>query len=104
MLAGHESTGSTTTWALYELARHPDFQDKVRDEIRATRDQATQRGDGELSVADLDSMKCLLALMKVRPLSITCTWRRRAVDTYTQFNTLCAGDAQILSYSIRPEP
>ncbi|KAF8509096.1 cytochrome P450 [Gautieria morchelliformis] len=63
-LAGHETTASTTTWALYELSRHPDFQTKIREEIKATRAQASQRGDRELSVADLDSMPYLLALMK----------------------------------------
>jgi cytochrome P450 len=67
MLAGHETTANSVTWALYELARHPEFQNEVRKEIEATRAQAAQRGDGELSVADLDSMKYLLALMKVRP-------------------------------------
>jgi len=64
MLAGHETTASTVTWALYELSKHPDFQKDVREEIKTTRAQAAQRGDAELSVADLDSMKSLLALMK----------------------------------------
>ncbi|KAF8521956.1 hypothetical protein BU17DRAFT_64680 [Hysterangium stoloniferum] len=36
----------------------------VRDEIKATRTQATRRGDDELSVANLDSMKYLLSLIK----------------------------------------
>ncbi|KAF8500679.1 cytochrome P450 [Gautieria morchelliformis] len=63
-LAGHDTTASTLTWALYELSRHPEFQAKVRQEIKATREQAVQRGDHDLSIADLDSMTCLLALMK----------------------------------------
>ncbi|KAF8587081.1 cytochrome P450 [Ramaria rubella] len=63
-LAGHETTASTVTWALYELSRHPDFQNQVREEIQTTRAKAAQRGDDELSVADLDSMTYLLALMK----------------------------------------
>ncbi|KAF8519900.1 hypothetical protein BU17DRAFT_65715 [Hysterangium stoloniferum] len=37
---------------------------KFRDEIKATHTQATRRGDDELSVADLDSMKYLLSLIK----------------------------------------
>ena len=64
-LAGHETTANTVSWALYELSRHPEFQTKVREEIRATRAHAAQRGDTELTVPDLDSMKYLLALMKV---------------------------------------
>ncbi|KAF8510880.1 cytochrome P450 [Hysterangium stoloniferum] len=63
-LAGHETTATSLTWAIYELARNPQYQTLVRDEIKVTRNQATQRGDDELSVADLDSMKYLLSLMK----------------------------------------
>jgi cytochrome P450 len=74
MIAGHETTASTVSWALYELARRPEFQDEVRKEIKAMRSHAAQRGDGELSVADLDSMKYLLALMKVRSSVI---WHRK---------------------------
>jgi cytochrome P450 len=64
-LAGHETTASTVTWALYELSRHPDFQTKIREEIKVTREQASQRGDHDLSVTDLASMTYLLALTKV---------------------------------------
>ncbi|KAF8525587.1 cytochrome P450 [Hysterangium stoloniferum] len=63
--AGHDTTATAITWAIYELARNPEYQTLVRNEIRATRTQATQRGEDELSVADLDSMKSLLSLMKV---------------------------------------
>jgi cytochrome P450 len=68
MLAGHETTASTLTWAFYELSKHPEYQKKIREEIKSARAQASQRGDDELSIADLDSMKYLLAAMKVRPL------------------------------------
>lgn len=62
--AGHETTASSLVWALYELARHPEYQTKVRDEIKATRARVAERGDGELTIADLDSMQYLPALMK----------------------------------------
>jgi hypothetical protein len=65
MLAGHETTASTLCWALYELAIHPEFQSIIREEIRETRAQASQRGDGEMKIADLDSMHNMSALMKV---------------------------------------
>ncbi|KAF8579966.1 cytochrome P450 [Ramaria rubella] len=64
MFAGYETSASTVAWGLYELSRHPKFQDQIREEIKQTRIQAAQRGDGELTVADLDSMKYLLAFMK----------------------------------------
>ncbi|KAF8589249.1 cytochrome P450 [Ramaria rubella] len=63
-LAGHETTASTITWALYELSKHPGLQRKVRDEIRTVCAQAAARGSTELTVTDLDSMNYLLAVMK----------------------------------------
>lgn len=32
--AGYETSSSTMTWALYELALQPDLQDRLRDEIK----------------------------------------------------------------------
>ncbi|KAF8521755.1 cytochrome P450 [Hysterangium stoloniferum] len=63
-LAGHDSTANALTWEVYELARNPEYQTLVRDEIKARRIQAIQRGDDELSDADLDSMKYLLSLIR----------------------------------------
>lgn len=36
MAAGHETTSSTLSWCLFLLARHPEYQIKLRDEIRAS--------------------------------------------------------------------
>lgn len=65
MFAGHETTASTLSWALYELAMHPEYQNKLREEIRKGKGIAVDRGDSELNVSDLDSMKYLTALIKV---------------------------------------
>lgn len=35
MAAGHETTASSLTWCLYALARNPDMQTRLRNEIRA---------------------------------------------------------------------
>ena len=62
--AGHETTANSMTWLLWELARHPEFQALIRAEVRAVRARATERGDAEFTVADLDSMAHCLAAMK----------------------------------------
>lgn len=33
ILAGHESSGTGLAWALYELARHPDIQERTHEEV-----------------------------------------------------------------------
>ncbi|KIJ27600.1 hypothetical protein M422DRAFT_271203 [Sphaerobolus stellatus SS14] len=63
-LAGHDTTALTSSWALYQLSRNLDYQRLIREEIKATRVAAAERGDSELTIADLDSMKYLLAAMK----------------------------------------
>ncbi|KAJ3539651.1 hypothetical protein NM688_g6334 [Phlebia brevispora] len=64
-LAGHETTASTLTWYLYELARHSEFQTKLRDEVMAVRNRISARGETDLTIDDLDSMAYLQAGMKV---------------------------------------
>ncbi|KIJ34127.1 hypothetical protein M422DRAFT_263776 [Sphaerobolus stellatus SS14] len=64
MFAGHDTTAATTSWALYHLARHPPAQKKLRDEIRQAKKNAAARGDSDLTIQDLDSMKYLAAVMK----------------------------------------
>lgn len=72
MLAGHDTTANTITWLLYELAKHPDAQDKLRAEIALKRSEVTARGDVEFTLEDLESMEYLQAAIKVRR-SVRCS-------------------------------
>ena len=63
--AGHETTSNTLTWLFYELAQHPQFQARIRTEIRAARAIVIERGDRAFSLEDLDGMKVTLATIKV---------------------------------------
>ncbi|KAF7335030.1 Cytochrome P450 [Mycena venus] len=57
LVAGQETTANTIAFALLELARHPDFQEKLRDEIHSA--LGTSQGAGPY-----DSMPLLNALIK----------------------------------------
>ena len=65
-LAGHETTANTVTWLLYELAKHPEFQDKLRVEIVEKRAEVNTRGDQDFTIEDFESMPLLLAAIVVR--------------------------------------
>ncbi|KIJ30165.1 hypothetical protein M422DRAFT_268304 [Sphaerobolus stellatus SS14] len=61
VLAGHETTGATMSWLLYELALHPQIQTELRKEIVAIR---RQRAPKELTLTDLESLTLLQAVIK----------------------------------------
>ncbi|KAI0721329.1 cytochrome P450 [Cerioporus squamosus] len=62
--AGHETTASTLSWMLYELAKHPEYQSKMRAEIKAARQAVLARGDSRFSMEDLDSMTTVMNAIK----------------------------------------
>ncbi|KAH8998317.1 cytochrome P450 [Lactarius hatsudake] len=61
LFAGHDTTTNSLVWYLYEIARNPGCQERVRMEIAATR--AKKSGE-ELSATDLESMTYTLATLK----------------------------------------
>ncbi len=64
LLAGHETSATSTLWILLELARHPDVQDRLRSEIRAVEHAVHGRGDSEFTSKDFESMTYTTAVMK----------------------------------------
>ena len=65
-LAGHETTASVITFLAWELARHPEYQERMRAEIRALRARMRERVDTEFTVDDLDSLALTMNAIKVR--------------------------------------
>ncbi|KAH9980906.1 cytochrome P450 [Lactifluus volemus] len=61
LFAGHETTASSMSWFLWEVAKHPDSQDRIRAEIAALR---ARKEGGQLSATDLDSMAYTMASLK----------------------------------------
>lgn len=61
MFAGHDTTANTLSWTLLELARHPEMQQQLRDEIWAKK----QHLGREFAIRDLKSMSYFQAVVKV---------------------------------------
>ncbi|KAH9989062.1 cytochrome P450 [Russula compacta] len=61
LFAGHETSANSLSWYLWEIAKHPESQERVRAEIIATR---AKNGGKELSVRDLDGMEFTQATLK----------------------------------------
>jgi cytochrome P450 len=64
LLAGHETSATSLCWVLLELAKNPDVQAKLRDEIRATEQAIAARGASDISANDLENMPYLNAVIK----------------------------------------
>ncbi|KAL0955684.1 hypothetical protein HGRIS_001908 [Hohenbuehelia grisea] len=64
MLAGHETIAQTTSWALYELAKSPEIQQRLRKEIHDMEDKLRQKGQSNFKQSDFDAMPYLSAIVK----------------------------------------
>jgi Cytochrome P450 len=65
MLAGHDSTASSLSWLFLDLARNPEDQQRIREEIAAIRERSLT--PEALSIADFDAMTFTNAVIKVKP-------------------------------------
>ena len=60
-IAAQDTTSVTLSWLFYELARHPDYQEKMRAEIKQFR---TDLGDKAPSATDYESLPLTAAAIK----------------------------------------
>ncbi|KAI0036665.1 cytochrome P450 [Vararia minispora EC-137] len=54
LFAGHETTALSLTWWLWELAKYPEYQERIREEIVTARAKVSQRGATDFSASDLE--------------------------------------------------
>lgn len=60
-IAAQDPTSGTLSWLFYELARHPDYQEKMRTEIKRLR---TDIANKEPSATDYESLPITTAAIK----------------------------------------
>lgn len=65
MIAGHETSHNTLSWALLELARNQPIQHRLRDEVRTFLLAAKADGRMYLEARELEKMTYLGAFLKV---------------------------------------
>ncbi|KAN0129576.1 cytochrome P450 [Lactarius tabidus] len=63
LAAGNDTSSKTLTWYFYAMAKHPEAQARIREEIALVRAKATGPGE-EFTIADLNSMVYTLATLK----------------------------------------
>ncbi|KAJ3900674.1 cytochrome P450 [Lentinula edodes] len=64
LFAGHETSSTTLSFALFELVRNPELQSRIRKEIRSVEKNIEERGDTRFTAQDLESMPLLGATVK----------------------------------------
>lgn len=103
LLAGHETTSTALTFALHLLGRHPEVQDRVRQEVASVLGSA--RPTAHQLMADLPYTTAVLKeTMRLYP-SAPFTGRRTATDSVIAGHAVPAGADVVLSvWSIHRRP
>lgn len=61
LAAGHETTSTALQWSVYVLCKHPDVQNRLREEIRSNLPRISLDNPEPITAADLDSLPYLHA-------------------------------------------
>ena len=98
LAAGHETTASALTWAVYCLCKHPEVQTRLREELR-TELSALRDPNGQISSAEIDRLPYLNAVlnetMRIFP-PVPLTLRETAHDTTIQGSFIPAGTTIVI--------
>lgn len=98
LAAGHETTASALSWAVYLLCKHPDVQTRLRAELR-TQLPAIASPGSPISAADIDKLPYLNAVlqetMRVFP-PVPLTLRETANNTTVQGHFVPRGTTVVI--------
>jgi cytochrome P450 len=94
LIAGHETTANSLTWALHLLATHPEIQQQVREEIQLV------LADRTVTVADIGNLVFTAAVidetLRLYPTAFTLTRQAHAEDLLGG-NSIRAGSVILIS-------
>ncbi|KAL2130253.1 hypothetical protein VTI74DRAFT_6692 [Chaetomium olivicolor] len=101
LAAGHETTASALTWSAYLLAKHPEIQKKLRDEVTQTLGENPQASDPPADLAGLlKQMPYLNGIMyetlRLYP-TVPVTMREALRDTYIGEQFIPKGTEMVIS-------
>jgi len=81
LFAGHDTTGHTMTWMIFELARHPDIQRELRQEVSAFFRSLEGRDPEYTDLKSLDLMdRCITETLRMWPAVPNGTFRQLHFD------------------------
>ncbi|KAJ7672106.1 cytochrome P450 [Mycena rosella] len=101
IMAGHETTSNSFSWAVLELARQPKIQSRLRTEIRRMERTIQARGSCEFNVADIEAMPYLLAVVKevlrFHPVSFNNFRQSAADDVLPLFRPITLRSGEVIT-------
>jgi cytochrome P450 len=102
LLAGHETTASTLSWAWYEISRQPEIAERMRDEALAA------FGDGLPTYEDLRRLPytamVIQETMRLHPAVWILPRRALAADNVAGFEIPAGADVMICPYTLHRHP
>jgi cytochrome P450 len=100
LAAGHETTASSLTWAVYLLCKHPEVQTRLREEIRTALPTLFTDSNAQVTSTDIDKLSYLNAVLnetlRVFP-PVALTLRESAADSTIQSHFIPRGTTVIIS-------
>jgi cytochrome P450 len=102
LLAGHETTASTLSWAWYLLSRHPEAAERLRDEAVAA------LGDRTPEYADLTKLPYTATVIQETMRLYPAVWalprRAQAADEIDGYPVPAGADVMISAYTLHRHP
>ncbi|KAB0354041.1 hypothetical protein FD755_023265, partial [Muntiacus reevesi] len=96
MLAGHDSVSAGISCLLYQLARHPEHQERCREEIRAILGDGSSITWDQLSEMPYTTM-CIKESLRLAPPAVSISRRLTKPMTFPDGRSLPAGMTVVLS-------